>query len=156
MYKTGASTGTKIKIAYVDAYIETSVGAYAYKPQIKLKPLAQYTNTCQACTSLGGDSGSTILIGVSGKLKVLGILFAGTLAFTETVPPSAIVSPIWKLSSALGIEPWDGNIIVDSDADYLQINKNERKYEKVGPTNLAITHTVSAFTEYDQNIIPTC
>lgn len=161
VYKSGATTGTKIEIGKVTSTNITTQQSGRpctwFVNQIELKPISMTINNptttvCADLISLGGDSGSPILIEIGGKLKVLGILWGGSAYMNSTINLSTIISPIWAVKEALGIEAWNGDIIVDSSAPFITLTKNGRIYQKTTSTSLDTTHTM--FTE--QTIQPTC
>ena len=159
VYKTGATTGTKAligKITYVNnisqaSYVNESNNTISYQltNQIIIEPITSTLYLCESVMSLPGDSGSPILVEINGTLKVVGILWGGNATFNAI---RTVASPIWNVASLLGIEYWDGSIVVDSQSDYIQLNRNGRYYEKGAATNQQITH--NAFTEI--NTLPTC
>ena len=146
VYKSGATTGTKIAIGEISTVGYNSLVVATNKlmvNQILITPIANGT-ACEGVHSLPGDSGSPVLIELYGQLHVLGIGWGGSAYFAD---PHMVVSPIWEVAARAGIEPWMGEIVVASNSPLIRLTKNERQYKKEAATNAAITHTT--FTEHN-------
>ena len=146
VYKSGATTGTKIAIGEISTVGYNSLVVATNKlmvNQILITPIANGT-ACEGVHSLPGDSGSPVLIELYGQLHVLGIGWGGSAYFAD---PSMVVSPIWEVAARAGIEPWMGEIVTTSNSPFIRLTKNERQYVKGVATNAAITHTT--FTEHN-------
>jgi hypothetical protein len=146
VYKSGATTGTKIAIGEISTVGYTTGVSGANRQmvnQMLITPISN-ANDCQNILSLGGDSGSPILIELYGQLYVIGILWGGSPYFPD---PVAVFSPIWEVAARAGIEPWEGEIVTTSNSPFIRLTKNERQYKKGVATNAAITHTT--FTEHN-------
>lgn len=151
VYKSGATTGTKLAIGYIESGSSTTSvslpggNSIHYTEQIKIVPIVG-TSDCEGILSMGGDSGSPVLIEANGVLKLLGINWGGS-QFEGQVRMS--VSPIWHIAALAGVKAWEGEIIVNSTSPVVQLTKNGKVYIKTAqstsdnPTHTQITELLS-------------
>ncbi|HMT02032.1 MAG TPA: hypothetical protein PKD00_01770 [Burkholderiales bacterium] len=147
VYKSGATTGTKILIGHIEVanshqYQSIESGGEVHlQDQIVITPTSN-SLTCSNIISMGGDSGSPILVEFDNQLKLIGILWGGNQLQNANY---SVICPIWRIAEIAGVEEWDGTIIVNSNSPYIQLTKNERVYQIGQATSSPVTHTT--FTE---------
>lgn len=136
-YKVGRTSGKIIDDHIISKDVAINCN-YGYD-------VAYYTNLIEYSYSLGGDSGSSVLIssnesGIGGPYKIIGINFAGGA--------TGFAVPIETVATELGVEAWsDGtwspDIVVAHNTSPV-IRVNNQCYSFVEHTSDSITHIVDA------------
>lgn len=96
--------------------------------------------------SYAGDSGSAVLMDENQEKKLIGLLFAGTY-FSKTSsmpnPPygTGIACKIQNVFDALNLETWNGNVICDSESQFLKVNGKCYQNTSFQKPKDSITHT---------------
>lgn len=129
VYKMGRTSGlTEGVISALDAavLVTNSDGDEAYYyDQILIESTEAF--------GLGGDSGSVILTYTLGIWKIIGLLYGG-----NTEGTLSFANHIGDIATLLNIESWNGDIIAETEADYLLVNGICYKYK--GFTTDQLTH----------------
>jgi len=100
--------------------------------------VVQIKNKCNEGRYVGapGDSSSPVLTvnPQTGKIKLLGLLFAGSCG-------NIYVIPMYNIANELDVSYWDGTIIVHTNGEEF-ITIDGKNYQIGNPTNEHVTHVL--------------
>tara|TARA_B110000495_G_C22992266_1_gene584515 strand:- start:175 stop:1503 length:1329 start_codon:yes stop_codon:yes gene_type:complete len=105
--------------------------------------------------SYAGDSGSAIMMEDGGEKKLVGLLFAGTYFSSSAHVPNppygtGIACKIQNVFDSLNLEPWNGNVVCDSDSPFVRVNGRCYENTLIKKEKSLVSHTESlSFSDID-------